>query len=111
MAALRSEDILLDHDALARALKAPRAPHFSGAPPMYRLEDRLPSVGPRGSVMPPTKRQLEAMTATYPVPKRGSSRGLVLGLVLLACAAATGTVVYRDMDRESPAASAAISER
>ena len=111
MAALRSEEILLDHEAVARALKAPRAPHFSGAPPVYRLEDRLPSVGPRGSVMPPTKRQLDAMTTTYPVPRRSSNRGFVVGLVLFALAAMTGVVVYRDMHREPPAASAAVSER
>jgi hypothetical protein len=99
---------LLDHEAVARALKAPRAPHFSGAPPIYRLEDRLPSVGPRGSVMPPTKRQLDAMTATYRVPRRSSHRGFVVGFVLVALTAVTSMVIYRDMHREPPAASASV---
>jgi hypothetical protein len=110
MAALYTEDILLDHDAVARALKAPRTPRFSGAPPIYRLEDRLPSVGPRASVMPPTRRQLEAMTGSYPAPKRSSNQGFAVGLALLVLAAVTGTVVYRDMHRESPAASAVANE-
>lgn len=105
MSALRSEEILLDHEAVARALKAPRAPQFaSGLRTKYSLEDRLPGAGTLGSaVPPPTERQLEAMRPTSP-PLRSSKRPLVLGLVLLALAAITGSVVYRDMHREPPAA-------
>lgn len=108
MTAQRLEDILLDHEAVSRALKAPRAPHFeSGMRPKYRLEDRLPAAGPRASVAPPSARVLAAMSLAPPA-KHESNRSLVLAMVLLVLTAVTGMVVYRDMHR-TPAATAPTS--
>lgn len=110
----RSEDLMLDDQAVARALKAPKAPQFnSGLRTKYRLEDRLPGVGTMGSMMPPaTERQLEAMRGTLaPIKHPSSSRPLVLGLVLAVLAAVTGTVVYRDIHRTpAPVPAATVTQ-
>ena len=110
MAAQRSDEIMLDDEAVSRALKAPRAPQFSsGVRPKYRLEDRLSGAGTLGSIVPPSERELEAMRPTY-APAPGSSRATMLAIVLVVLAAVTGGVVYRDVHREPPPASVTESE-
>ena len=99
----RSEELLLDVDAVARALKAPLPARFgpeaaSGMRPKYRLEDRLNGAGVVGSIVPPTEFHLNLMRPTL-APKRKSPVPTLVGIALVLLTSITGTVVYRDMMR------------
>lgn len=104
----RSEELLLDVEAVSRALKAPLPPRIgagvdvaSGVRPKYRLEDRLNGAGVVGSIMPPSEFHLNLMRPTLP-PKRRSSLPAILGIALVVLTSITGTVIYRDMTRPPP---------
>jgi hypothetical protein len=101
-----SEELVLDHEAVARALRPPKTPQFSsGIRPRYALQDRLNGAGVVGSIVPPSARQLELMRPTYARVKESRATSYVAAL-LVVLAAITGTVVYRDLNRTVPTTTA-----
>jgi len=76
----------------------PRRAPTTVRPPggIFRLEDRLPGV--LGSIAPPPSYAIRAMQPTISAPSQ-SSRGLWLGVALLAISGLTAAVVFRDITR------------
>lgn len=107
MAPLRSEELMLDREAVSRALKAPRAPQLStGTRQVYRLEDRLPGPGTLGTLAPVSDPRIDAMRleAMRPTvaPPTGSNRPLLLAFVLVVLTSVTGALLYRDQHPPPP---------
>lgn len=109
MSVQRSEELMLDDEAVSLALKAPLAPRLehpdSGKFRKYRLEDRL-NAGVIGS-MPPPAHVIRAMSPTF--PKEKAIRPVFVAALLFALAAFVGAVVYRDIVRDDVAAAPAAT--
>lgn len=101
----RSEELMLDEDAVSLALKAPRPARLehpdSGKFRKYKLEDRL-NAGVIGS-MPPPAHVIRAMSPTF--PKQVAVRSGYIAALLVALTLFVGAVVYRDIANETPSTS------